>query len=239
MFLFDKRTGKDVIACIDLESGALLWTSELYKNLTEDNVVYIADLQGFALSLKDRMIFIDARTGEEKWETTLFKGSVGQYIYNKDDGSILLMNFKPGSLAALFSGFKNQIVRVNSENGNILWEQSYIGRAEQKMNSPRLKGYREFLFDLDLRGDKVFLRLNGLQVYDYKTGKSIYSAAFDYTPDGKLSYSRGGAMNTQVVQTYGAVADPLIVGDDLYVADMSNAKKQYIKKYNVHTGELL
>jgi len=239
VFLFDKRTGKDVIACVDLDKGETLWTSENYKNLTSESVNYISELDGFALSLKDRLIFIDARTGEEKWETTVFKGAVGKYVYNAGDNSMVMMNFMPGYLGALFTGFKNQIIKINMANGNIFWEQNYIGRAEQKMNSLRLKGYREFLFDLSVEEGKVFLSLNGLQVYDYESGKPLYSAAFDFTPDGKLSYNRGGASNSQILQTYGTVADPLAVGDDLYVVDMSQGKKQYIKKYNIHTGELL
>lgn len=38
---------------------------------------------------------------------------------------------------------------------------------------------------------------------------------------------------------YGAVAEPVIVGDDLYVLDMSSKKSQYVKKYDRNSGKLL
>jgi len=85
-----------------------------------------------------------------------------------------------------------------------------------------------------LDGDKVLLKLAGLQVYDYNTGASIWSAAFDFTPDvikAPKSVVKWGV--------YGAVAEPVVVGDDIYVLDMANKKNQYVKKYDYHTGKLL
>jgi hypothetical protein len=38
---------------------------------------------------------------------------------------------------------------------------------------------------------------------------------------------------------YGAVADPVVVGDDLYVLDMSDKRHQFVKKYDKNSGKLI
>jgi outer membrane protein assembly factor BamB len=228
LFLFDRKTGKDQIACLDLSDGRLLWTTDKYQNVTDENVVYIPELDGFAISLKDRLVWILSRTGEEKWSTDKFKGVVGKYVIT-GDGKLVMVNFVPGNLAALFSGFKNQIVKIDLTNGNILWDNTYVGRAERKVIS------KDFLYDLDVEGDKVVLRMNGMQVYDLNTGANIYTAAFDFTPEGLVGKPAGA----KKFGVYHAVADPVIVGDDLYVLDMSNKKSQYVKKYDKNSGKLL
>jgi outer membrane protein assembly factor BamB len=229
VFLFERKLGKDQIACIDMESGKLLWTTEKYQNVTEDVVIYIPEEDAFAISLKKELVFIKTQTGEEVWSTAKFKGVVGKYIYNADDRTMVMVNFVPGGLAAMFTGFKNQIARINLKNGEILWEATYIGRAERKIWT------KEFVYDLDVMDDKVHLRLNGIQVYDYNTGASLWSAAFDFTPEGVAK----GPSGTKKMGVYRAVADPVIVGDDIYVLDMSSKKSQYVKKYDKHSGKLI
>lgn len=228
IFLFDRKMGKDQIAVLDMATGKMLWGTDKYQNLSDENIVYVPEKDGFAITLKERLVFVQSKTGEETWSTDKFKGVVGQYVLT-NDGKLVMVNFMPTNLAALFTGFKNQIAKVDLANGNILWENTYIGRAERKVIT------KEFLYDLDIVGDKVFLRMNGMQVYDLNTGANIYSAAFDYTPD-KLIGAPAGAKKFGV---YHAVAEPVIVGDDLYVLDMSSKKSQYVKKYDRNSGKLL
>ncbi len=229
VFLFDRKMGKDQIACIDLEKGTLLWNTDKYQNVTDEVVRYIPEEDGFMISMKTSLVFIKTRTGEELWQTDKFKGVVGQYVYDKDERTVVMVNFVPGSVAALFTGFKNQIARLNVQNGDIIWENTYIGRAERKVWT------REFVFDLDIDGDKVILRIDGFQVYDYKTGASLWSAAFDFVPDNVAPKPSG----TKRFGVYGSVAEPVTVGDDLYILDMSNKKSQYVKKYDRNTGKLI
>ena len=228
VFLFDRKAGKDQIACIDLKTSELLWTSSKYQKVTADMIVYIEEDHGFAISLKNELVYIKAHTGEEVWTTNKFQGVVGKYVYNKDDQTMVMVNFIPSGIVAFFTGFKNQIVRLNMKTGEVLWENTYIGRADRKVIS------RDFIYDLEVDGDKVLLKLAGLQVYDYNTGANIWSAAFNYTP--AVVKAPKGAVKWGV---YGTVAEPVIVGDDIYVLDMQNKKSQYIKKYDYHTGKLL
>jgi outer membrane protein assembly factor BamB len=229
VFLFDRKMGKDQIACIDLENGKLLWTTDKYQDVNEDVIRYIPEEDGFIITLKKSLVFIKTRTGEEIWQTDKFKGVVGAYVYDKAERTMVMVNFVPGGVAALFTGFKNQIAKINVQNGDIIWENTYIGRAERKVWT------REFVFDLNVEGDKVILRINGFQVYDYKTGASLWSAAFDFVPEGVAPKPAG----TIKFGVYGAVAEPVTVGDDLYILDMSNKKNQYVKKYDRNTGKLI
>jgi outer membrane protein assembly factor BamB len=228
IFLFDRKMGKDQIAVVDMKTSALLWTSEKYQNISEDNVTYLKERDAFCISTKEALNYVIARTGEEKWSTDKFKGTVGKYLF-MPDGKVVMVNFVPDGLGALFTGFKNQIAKINLDNGAVEWEANYIGRAERKV----LTG--EFLFDLNSDGDRVYLRLNGMQAYDYKTGTALWSAAFDFTPDG----IKGRPANAVKFGVYGGVADPLVVGDDLYVLDCVNRRKQYLKKYDRKSGKLL
>lgn len=228
LFLFDRKTGKDQLAVLDLATGKLLWNTETYQNVSEESIVYVPEEDAFAITLKDKLVWVMAKTGEEKWSTSKFKGTVGRYVVigNKE---LVMVNFQPEGLKALLSGYKNQIVRIDLSNGNIVWENTYVGRAERKVIS------RDFIYNLDVADDKVVLRMNGLQVYDLNTGANLWSAAFDYTPDGVV----GAPSGARKFGVYNAVADPVVVGDDMYVLDMSNRKNQYIKKYDRHSGKLL
>lgn len=227
-FIFDRKMGKDQIACVQMTDGKYLWSTDKYQDVSEDNVVYIQEKDAFAISLKKELVFIKAHTGEELWSTTKFKGVVGKHVVT-DDNHMIMVNFMPTMIEALFTGFKNQIAKIDLSNGDIVWENTYIGRAERKVIS------REFLFNLNLESDKVILRLNGIQVYDVNSGKSLWSAAFDYTAEG-LASKPAGAKRFGI---YRAVAEPVLLGDDLYVLNMSDKKSQYIHKYNIHTGQLI
>lgn len=243
VLLFDKKMGKDQVACIDMKTGNLLWNSERYQLSSSfgsalvgsenesssfaDLFVDIPEEKGFIVTLKKEIIFVNAKTGEEKWSTEKFKGVVGQYVYK--DGHIVAVNFVPGGLGALFTGNKNQIAKINMANGSIVWEQEYVGRAERKVIT------KEFLFDLDIKDDMVVLRMNGIQTYDFNTGAKLWAAAFDFTADKMVGKPAG----TKKFGVYGAVADPIFSGDDVYVLDMSSKKSQYLKKYDKNTGKLL
>jgi outer membrane protein assembly factor BamB len=163
------------------------------------------------------------------WSTTKFKGVVGKYVYNPEDRTMVTVNFIPGGLAAFFTLFKNQIAKIDLKNGDILWEATYLGRADRKVWT------KEFVYELDVKDDKVFLLLAGMQVYDLNTGANLWSAAFDFTADGLVK----GPQGTRKMGVYRAVAQPVIDGDDIYVLDMTSKKNQYVKKYDLHSGKLL
>ncbi|MCB0801843.1 MAG: PQQ-binding-like beta-propeller repeat protein [Flavobacteriales bacterium] len=224
IFLFDYKLGKDQLAVVDLNTGDVLWESTIYQGLSSSNITYIAEKKGFILSLEGNLTFVDARTGEEKWETTAFKGSIATSIFV--DGDLVALNVSPPGLKGLFKGFKNQIARIDMANGDLKWTQTYIGIPERKIVTG------EQVYKMNIEGDKVFLTMNGLQVFDLKTGATLWSAAFDNTQGGSKGANGSYAL-------YGTVADPLRVGRDVYIVEKTKKKKFVINKYDVNTGKNL
>jgi hypothetical protein len=188
-------------------------------------ITYIKEENGFLFTFKDVNLFVNADTGEELWSTSKFKGKVGQYYY--EDGYLTTVNFIPSGLIALFTGFKNQIAKINMKTGELVWENTYIGRADKKVVSG------EWLFDIEVIDGNVILHLSGLQIYDYKTGAQKWSAAFDYQVPVKAP------MNATAFGVYGALPDPIITEEFVYVLDMEGKKGQHINKYERGTGRLV
>lgn len=230
LLLADRKLGKDQLAAVDVHTGALLWITDKYQNVSDDNIDYLPKTKGFLVGTKDALILMDSKTGELIWQTTRFKGAAGKFM-ETDDGYLVVLNYKARSLAALFSGFKNQIMKIALKTGEVAWEQTYRGALERKVIT------REALCGLDIAGGVVTVQLNGLQVYDYATGTQKWSAAFDETP--AVIRKPGGYGRITDFGAYGTVADPIIDGDYVYVLDFQNKRKQYIKKYDHRDGKLV
>lgn len=224
IFVFDRKMGKDKMACIDAMTGELLWISSKYQDVdNKENVMYIASMGAFAVTTKSSLTMIKARSGEELWQTNKFKGIVGAYVAT-EDGALVMINMKATMLGAMFSGMKNQIIKINSKNGDVIWDQTYRGIVEKKL----ITGVR--LVTLKVVENKVFLVMNGIQVFDYADGKPLWAAVYDETPN--VVKEKGGV-------AYGVVAKPVIVGDYIYVLDMVNKRNQFLKKFSVKTGKMI
>ncbi len=236
LFLFDKKLGKDKMAVIDMKTGKSLWTSEEYQNVTDDNTEYIAELDAFLISLKSSLVMLDARTGQKRWETDKFRGSIGQYLFLPATKEIVMVNYKPTGLAALFSGFKNQMVRINALNGEIKWEATFRGLVEREVIT------RKPLVKLFRRDDKIFLQLDGLQVYDFETGKEIWSAVYETDEAMRSSWWNRGPHGGKIVKggIYGAISNPIFTDDAVYlVLGGDKLKQKYIEKHDLKTGKVL
>jgi outer membrane protein assembly factor BamB len=231
IFVFDRKIGKDKIACIDALKGELLWVSSKYQNVDDkENVIYISELDAFAITSKDHLTMIKVKSGEELWQTDKFKGIVATYNVMKD-GSIVMINMKSSVIGSIFSGMKNQLVRINSKTGDIIWDQTYRGLVEKKVIT------RERLVTLTIDDDKVFLYMNGIQVFDLATGKPQWSAVYDESPSEVVKNKKpAGAKG---FGAYGVVAQPVVVGDYIYVLDLVNRRNQFLKKYALKTGKLI
>ncbi|RZK48989.1 MAG: hypothetical protein EOO99_07560 [Pedobacter sp.] len=239
LFLFDSRKlGTDRIAVINVKTGKEMWNSENYQNLLSkddgpvETVNYIYELDAFLIAQKDGINMVKAQTGEKIWETKLFKGSVGKYVYDKAKNELVMFNFKPTALSALFSGFKNQLVRINAANGEILWDASFRGTVEKKLIT------REPLVGLKLIGDKVFLWLDGLQCFSLANGQKLWDVEYenDMTKSGGSSLL--GMSNKKGI--YGTLADPIYTDDAVYIVIFANrSRTKYVEKRDINTGKLL
>lgn len=237
LFLFDNRKlGTDRVAVINVKTGKEMWNTENYQNLLSkdggpvETVEYINELDAFMIAQKDGLNMVKAKTGEKIWETKLFKGSVGKYVYDKNKNEIVMINYKPTALAALFSGFKNQLVKINAANGEILWDATFRGLIEKKLIT------REPLVNLDIVGDKVYLWLDGLQCFNLDNGQKVWEV--DYEND--MSKSSGFLGNKTKKGIYGTLADPIFTKDAVYIVIFANrSRTKYVEKHDLETGKLL
>jgi len=246
LFLFDKRSlGTDRVAVLDLATGKELWNSELYQDLIPkgtkaaegsdegelETVKYINELDAFLISQRNSVILVKANTGEKVWETNRFKGGVGKYVYDAKRNEIIMVNFKPTALGALFSGFKNQLVKINAVNGDVVWDATFRGSIEKELVT------RRAIIDLWIKGDKIFMYLDGLNVYDYKTGQKVWEATYENDMGGG-----GGGMfsNTTEKKYYRTLADPLFTDDAVYLVMLGTRDRtKYIEKHDLASGKLL
>ncbi|HNP33608.1 MAG TPA: PQQ-binding-like beta-propeller repeat protein [Flavobacterium sp.] len=247
LFLFDARKlGTDRVAVLDLATGKELWNSELYQDLipkggtktTEgtdegelETVKYIRELDAFLISQRNSVILVKANTGEKIWETNRFKGGVGKYIYDSKRNEIIMVNFKPTALGALFSGFKNQLVRINASNGDILWDATFPGTIEKELVT------RRAIIDLWIKGDKIFMYLDGINVYDYNTGQKLWNVNYENDMQGANGGLFSGGKRSQIYRT---IADPLFTDDAVYIVIFGGRDKaKYVEKHDLNSGKLI
>lgn len=250
LFLFDARKlGTDRIAVIDMATGKELWNSENYQNLlpkdrgalgssTEDieTVKYIDELDAFLIAQKDGMNLVKAKTGEKVWETKLIKGAVAEYSYDKSKNEIVMLNYKPTALGALISGFKNQLLKINATNGEIIWDASFRGTIEKELVT------RKPILDLWVKDDKIFLWLDGIQVFNLKSGQKLWEVAYendmDKTNNSFLNNMAGKGGSQKKI--YRTLADPLFTEDAVYlVIFATRSRTKYVEKHDLQTGKLL
>jgi hypothetical protein len=246
LFLFDERSmGKDRVACLDIKTGKELWNSEEYQNLIQkgtkglegtdegelETVKYISELDSFLISQKNSVILVKANTGEKIWETNRFKGGVGKYIYNKAKNEIIMVNFKPTALGALFSGFKNQLVRINAANGEVLWDATFVGAIEKELVT------RRAIIDLWIKNDKIFLYLNGIVVFNYENGQKLWESVYETDMD---KGGGGGLFGGGQKKIYRTIADPLFTDNAVYIVILGTRDRtKYVEKHDIESGKLL
>jgi outer membrane protein assembly factor BamB len=247
LFLFDERKfGTDRVACLDIKTGKELWNSESYQNLiakgtkAEDGadqaeletVKYIEELDAFLISQKASVILVNAKTGEKIWETNRFKGGVGKYIYDAKRNEIVMVNFKPTALGALFAGFKNQLVKINASNGDVLWDATFLGTIEKELVT------RRAIIDMWIKGDKLFMYLDGLQVYNIANGQKLWEVRYENDMQGSNGNSLiGGKRQTKIYKT---LAEPLYTDNAVYLVMLGTRDRtKYVEKHDLESGKLL
>jgi outer membrane protein assembly factor BamB len=233
IFLFDKKTGKDQMVVVDMESGKMLWNTSKYQGIDHpDEVVYVPEMNSYAIVTKDALTMVKARTGEELWSTKTMNTPVGRYIYDDKEKMITMINMPRTLVGSIVKGFKNQIIKINAKNGDVIWEQTFRGVVEKKVISK--EPVAKFVL---AEGNKLMLQLAGLQVYDYLTGKPLWSATYDVSFEEFAKVKTPGRVVAKGV--YGAVSDPLYDGEFVYILDFQSKSSQYLKKYEVNSGKLV
>ncbi|MEL1239749.1 outer membrane protein assembly factor BamB family protein [Flavobacterium flavipallidum] len=246
IFLFDQRKlGTDRVACIDIVTGKELWNSEAYQDLIPkgtkaeegvdqgelETVKYIFELDAFLISQRASVILVKAKNGEKIWETNRFKGSVGKYIYDAKRNEIIMVNFKPTALGALFAGFKNQLVKINASNGDVVWDATFTGTIEKELVT------RRAIIDLWVKGDKLFMYLDGIQVFNINNGQKLWEAIYENDMQGANGGMFSGGKRSKIYRT---LAQPLFTEDAVYIVILGTRDRtKYVEKHDLESGKLL
>lgn len=149
LFFSDKKAGKDNIFCVDVADGKLLWKTDRFEGVNIHSTVYFPNLKSFAIITKTGLVNLDARTGDTKWSQDRFTGSLAHWDYLEGTNELVLLNFKT-SWGALFSGYKNQLMKVNAATGELLWETEYFGVVPSKYLTGQL------ISEMYVEGDRIF-----------------------------------------------------------------------------------
>lgn len=244
LLVFDSKIGKnDRIAGIDLTDGSIMWTLDGFqipKNTIEDAIAYIPEMKAFAFSLPKRTVMIDVKEGNIVWETEEFKGAIGRHVYLEESGEIIMINFMRSGFDAIATGLQNvnAIAKLNIKTGDVVWKSQHQGFGGKKYITKERQG------DLKIEGDRIFVIYNGIQVFDFNTGASIWSAFFNdeirilQRPSGLA----GGTGKKISGGTYDAIAEPLITDNAVYVVLQekdNKVRRKYLQKFDLGTGELL
>ena len=233
VFLFDKKFGKDQLVVADLSTGKMLWHTDKYQNIEElDQVFYVPEIEAFGIITDKALSIVEARTGKELWTTEKWNTPVAKYLIDRDENTMTLINMPRTFLGSLFKGFKNQMMKLNTKTGEVIWENTFSGTAQKKVLTGKP------VVGLKTTGGKLFLQFNGLQVYDYKSGTPLWKAHFEAEFDNVVGRIKGGGKAVKK-GVYGCVAEPVFDGDFIYVIDMKSRSQQYLKKYEVNTGKLV
>jgi outer membrane protein assembly factor BamB len=245
IFLFDRKMGKDQMAVLDLESGKMLWSTDKYEGITDGSIAYISELGMFAVANKKAFTMIKARSGEEIWETQGFRGALARYIYSEN--TIIALNYNPaaagegvfgvfGQAAASLGAFKSQISKINTKTGEVIWQTDMKGMVEKEIATGRP------LASMKLVGDKILVTMQGLQCYDMKNGSLVWGVTHSEEAMKNVNNAIGGSYGGAKLArkaVYGAIAAPLVDGNDVYVIDMVSKSKQFVSKYDMNTGKLI
>jgi outer membrane protein assembly factor BamB len=112
-----------------------------------------------------------------------------------------------------------------------LWDATFVGTIEKELVT------RRAIIDLWIKGDKIFMYLDGMNVYDYNTGQKIWSVNYETDMQGANGGLFSGGKRSKIYRT---LADPLFTDDAVYLVILGTRDRtKYIEKHDLNSGKLL
>lgn len=218
--VYDKKAGVDVMYAFDLQSGELLWSNNRFQKVSLSSLIYFPDQKGFIVISEVGMHMIDAKSGQERWSVSTFTGGLAEYFYDGDKQELIALNYKVG-WGALLGGFKNQLISVQVDQGTVNWDIAYQGVVHVQPFT-----YQPHLF-MEVDEDNIYLVVESLQVIDRNKGTIRFTEPFAHFDQRLTAF------------VYGAIADPVVHGDHLYLVYNKRGRKEVnIRKVHKLTGTL-
>ena len=135
----------------------------------------------------------------------------------------------------LFAGFKNQLVKMNASNGDVLWDATFLGTIEKELVT------RRAIIDMWIKGDQLFMYLDGLQVYNIDNGQKLWSATYENDMEGGSGGIGSGLLKgNKRAKIYRTLADPLFTDNAVYLVMLGTRDRtKYVEKHDLKSGKLL
>ncbi len=245
ILLVAEKSGNDVVFCLDIKTGNKIWENTNYNGIDIGNISYLGEVNSFMIVMKKGLMFIDAKTGNEKSYVEGIAGVPGRWVFNNKERMIYIFCYQVNALKAIASGLKNYLLCVDMDKMALRWKTEVQGVVEiKKYASATFSpvnwavggiekgiGSGSVLVDLYTYNDKVFLVCNGLKVYNRSSGNLLWKVDYD------LSLNRGLGGSTQV---YGAVAAPFFTADAVYLTSFASVgRDKSLIKYDMETGTII
>ncbi|HEX5790975.1 MAG TPA: hypothetical protein VFY13_07460 [Luteolibacter sp.] len=251
LILIVRELGNDLIGAVDLNTGNLIWSTRAYRHVRPGSIIHVQATGALAFISQDGVVLVSPESGGEISRTSGFSGSPAFHAC-MPDGNLLLLMDESSASAPWSQGVGTRLVKINLHDASVHWVAMCAGAIEYKLTTG------EPLADLRVEAGKVLLYTQSIQTFDYDTGVSSWSAS--WRPDFDNHFNVLGAPPDWVGSRsnsfypyypvdvprrqkqygwYGAVAKPLISGNDVYVIDTPTKSTQYLKKYDLTTGALL
>ncbi len=227
LLVADTRPNTPLQAAVEAATGKVLWSTYRFPLISQANGLFLPGANLLLVGTPEGLVAIDAKTGALLWQSMGFRGAPCLALQPAARaGTLVIANYAPLRWQA--GGFRNQLVCIDINTGNILWEQPYKGFLERKLTGQGTTGR---LVEQD---SSIVLELNGRQRFGLATGKPLLTAAFESTLATAAPRTAGTLLATGL---YSAVAPPQTdPAGNLYWLDFSSRQRQYIRKVRQSNG---
>lgn len=217
------------LVCVDIEDGILLWQLDGLQQLTESNLKYLDELKAYVYSQSEGLFVIDAHSGHEIFHLSQFMGTIGSYVYNMKDQTLVIVNMNPEDSKSKSEEFENQIAKIDLVSGKKIWENSYKGITKLELMT------KEPSFQLSRLENKIILSLEGLQIYDYNSGHLDWTSIYNCSTY-KLCKKPNGVKKFGV---YNHVAFPRYHDKSIFAFIQNEEKITQLINYDIDSKELI
>jgi len=210
--------------------GAGLATNAASSELTRPQalsrlIIPVPELHAFLFKTLGELNLIEARTGKILWTAENVPGSGFTHMrYVPETNDLLLITMSTSLINS--ESAVNKLVRINAENGKVLWTVDYAGRDDM------IQG-------LYHQGNYVLLSYQGGmgEVINYETGKEVLKTKDD------MENSLGKLFKNSIINQKMNAA-PVFLKDAVCAAQISDVKvvgypDWVVQKFNLRSGKMI
>ncbi len=181
----------------------------------------------------DGLTLISLENGEVIWVNEDFKGGLAEIIYEEESNSLIAINRDDEAFALEGLQFNRQLMRIDVETGETIWESKYDGNIREKLDGFGI--WEDRRTDIRLVDGNIMINFLNVEVYDFETGEQRWQ-----TTTGSDRLLDMVAPEAQIMNRF---AFPEIHNGKLFRVSHENVGLTgvdvVIEAYDYNSGELL